>query len=380
MLPLGVDVLLLAAAVAVLLYQGLAILFAYQMPLLHPLPPSSTIPTRRKVSVVIAARNEELDLPSTLQAILAQDYPNLEVVVVDGGSTDRTREIAKTFAPRVRLFEEPPLPEGWVGKNWACSVGARATDGEWVLFLDADVGTHPAAVRTVVDWAEREDASLASIGAKVEMVGFWERTVLPFFVQMVLTYFRSPRVNRRDSRAALANGQFLLVRRDDYVQLGGHEAVRGLVLEDVALARRFRAAGRTLRLAWAPELARTRMYRTRAEMREGLLKNIHGTDYSTARQLGFMVGLVGLFLLPLGLLPLGVATQDPYLAGMGAFLYLALFGKHVAFTRSLGAPWIYGLLFPVAVGFYLAVVATSIRRGVRHRPIVWKGRSYRWQG
>ncbi|MGI0068176.1 MAG: hypothetical protein ACREB9_07180, partial [Thermoplasmata archaeon] len=131
---------------------------------------------------------------------------------------------------------------------------------------------------------------------------------------------------------------------------------------------------------WAPELAQTRMYRSRSEISEGILKTVHGTRYSTAVQLGRIVGLVGLFWLPLGLLPLGLVVANPLLIGMGIFVYLALFGKHVAFARSIGAPAVYGLLYPVAVAFFVVLLTRSIRRGARGRPVAWKGREYSLRG
>jgi len=176
MVPLWVELLLLVASVAVLLYQGFALLLAAQMPRLDPGSPPVTAPEALpQVSVVIAARNEELDLPATLDCLLAQDYPNLEIIVVEDSSTDRTGEVIDTRAPRVRRVNPPPLPEGWVGKNWACWNGAQAATGEWILFEDADVRTHPAAVRTTLEWAEREHADLVSIGPAVDMRSFWER-------------------------------------------------------------------------------------------------------------------------------------------------------------------------------------------------------------
>jgi chlorobactene glucosyltransferase len=380
MLPLWVALVLAGAAVAVLLFQGVALLFALEMPRLDPAPPDRVARPRPLVSVVIAARNEEEDLPGTLDSLLAQDYPSLEIAVVEDGSTDGTRAVIDARSPRVRRVDPPPLPAGWVGKNWACWTGARATRGEWLLFLDADVRLHPAAVRTSMDWAEREKADLATIGPRVEMKGFWERVVLPFYVQMVLTYFRAPHVNRPDSKTAMANGQYWLTRRASYEQLGGHEAVRSVVLEDVSIARRFRAAGLRLRLAWAPTLAETRMYRDRRELFEGLLKNIHGESFSAARQVGFLLGLFGLFLLPLALLPFALGEGNLWLAGVGAFVYVALFGKHVLFARAVGGDPVSGLLYPLAVGFYLVLVATSLVRGVRRRPVVWKGRSYSLRG
>jgi chlorobactene glucosyltransferase len=375
-LPVDLVALLAAAAVLVLLLQGYPLLLAYEMPRLDAAPLGAARREWPRVSIVVAARNEESDLPGTLDALAAQDYPNLEVVVVEGGSTDGSRRAIEQRAARVRLVDEPPLPDGWVGKSWACWAGAHATSGEWLLFLDADVRLAPTTVRTTLEWAEREGAVLATIAPRIETVGFWERIVMPFYVQIVLTAYRAPHTNRDDSSSALANGQYWLVRRADYEAVGGHAAVRDQVLEDVAIAARFRAAGRRLRIAWAPALATTRMYRDRREMFEGILKNVHGTRFSAARQAAFLAALVGLYWLPLGLLPLGLAEGSLVLAGLGAFLWVALLGKHVAFARTTGAPAGYGLLYPLAVGFYVVVVATSLVRGLRGRGVTWKGRSY----
>ncbi|MCI4360550.1 MAG: glycosyltransferase [Thermoplasmata archaeon] len=368
-------VLLVLATVGVLLFQGVAIVLALRMPRLEPLPPGNGGRSAR-VSAIIAARNEENDLGPCLDSLIAQDYPDLEILVVDGGSTDGTREIARGRAPRVRLIEEPPLPDGWVGKNWACHVGAEAATGDLLLFTDADVRYHATAVRATVEWAEREHAALATLAPRIETVGFWEKVVMPFYAQMVLTYFRTPRVNRPDSRAAMANGQYLAVRREAYRAVGGHAAIRSAVLEDVRLAQGFRRARLPMRVAWAPELIATRMYRDRQEMFEGLLKNVHGPRFSAFRQVGFLAGLIGLFLLPLGLLPLGWVEGSIPLILAGALLWVALFGKHVAFARGFRCDPAYGLLFPLAVGFYVVLVSTSLVRGLARRPVVWKGREY----
>lgn len=375
MLALWAEVALLVAGAAVLVFQGIAVVLAKAMPELGPAPATSSSP-RGRVSVIIAARNEEGDLPNCLDSFLTQDHPDLEILVVDGNSTDGTREVARARAPRVTLVEEPPLPAGWVGKNWACHLGAARATGEFLLFADADVRAHPTAVRRTLEWADAERADLVSLAPRLEALTFWERVVLPFMAQVILTYFRTPRVNRDGSRTAMANGQFLGIRRAAYRALGGHEAIRGAVLEDVRLAQEARRLGRPLRVAWAPELLVTRMYRDRHEMFEGLLKNIHGTRFSLARQSAFLAALVGFFLLPLAILPVGIAYGSLAVTVLGAILYLALFAKHVGFARSLtGAP-AYGLLYPLAVGFYLALVVASIGSGLRHRPIAWKGRDY----
>ncbi|MCI4373270.1 MAG: glycosyltransferase [Thermoplasmata archaeon] len=373
-LPTWVVLLVLAGSGVALVYQGLAIVYAYAMPTLGPAPPGP-VPSGR-VSVIVAARNEVDDLPATLDCLLAQDVSDLEILVVDGGSTDGSQAVTDARGPRVRRIDEPPLPEGWVGKNWGCWTGATAATGDWLLFLDADVRTHPAAVRSVVGWADSERADLATLATRVEMHGFWERLVLPFYIQMVLTYFRAPRVNRPGSSAAMVNGQFLLFRRAAYDRLGGHAAVRSYVLEDIAIARRARAAGLTIRLANAVELATTRMYRDPEEMFEGLLKNVHGAEFRATRLVGFLGGLIGFFLLPLAVLPVGLWTGNLPLVAVGAFLWVALFGKHAAFCHAVGSPAVYGLLYPLATIYYVRLVGVSLVRGLRRRPVRWKGRAY----
>ena len=378
MLPLTVVLIVTGLAVLALLFQGVALYLAARMPRLGP--KSAGLPlSKERLPVVIAARNEEMDLPHCLDDLHAQRNVELEIVVVDGGSTDRTRDVVAARGAFARLVAEPPLPEGWVGKSWALDTGARSTHGEWILFTDADMRFHPDAVASALAWGEREGADLLTLAPPIEMRGFWENVVLPFYAQMVLTYFRVPRVNRDDSRAAMANGQFILVRRRSYEAVGGHTATRSFILEDVGLAEAFRAAHLRLRVAWTPELLTTRMYRTNAEMYEGLLKLVHGLRFSAKRQAAFLVGLVGGFLLPLAILPLGLITGTWTLTALGAVLYLALFGKHVVFTRAVRGRAVYGLLFPVAVGYYLVLVTASLVRGIRRRPIHWKGRSYPYQ-
>lgn len=379
MLAGWVVVLALVGGVVVLLVQGAPIYLAARMPRLDPGDEAVREPSPR-VSVIVAARNEELDLGACLDGLLAQTYPNLEIIVVDGGSTDRTGAIARARGPRVRVLEEPPLPDGWVGKNWGCRVGAAAATGAFLLFTDADVRYHPDAVRATLAWAEREGADLATLAPRLEMVGFWEKVILPFYTQAVLTYFRAPRINRDGSRAAMANGQYYLITRAAYDRVGGHDSVRGVVLEDVQLARELRRAGGRLRIAWAPELVTTRMYRDRHEMFEGLLKNVHDTRFSAGRQFAFLAGLVGLYWAPLLILPIGLLASNALLTVFGAFLYFALFAKHALFAAGIRGSAAYGLLFPVAVGFYVVLVATSLVRGVAGRPVEWKGRRYPLRG
>jgi hypothetical protein len=147
-------------------------------------------------------------------------------------------------------------------------------------------------------------------------------------------------------------------------------------VEDVALARRFRAAGKRLRVGWAPELLSTRMYRDRHELYEGLRKSAHGTEFRPGLQVLYLAGTIGFYLLPLLVLPFGLWVGSELLVGLGAFALFALFAKHVVFNRAIRmSPW-YGLLFPLAAGYYVVLLASSLAGGLRRQPVTWKGRSY----
>ncbi len=367
--------LILGLALIVLMFHGWVLWLASRMPSV-PGTMQLTPPIGVRVSAIVPARNEEEDLGPCLDGLLGQEYALSEIIVVDGDSEDRTREVAQARAPRVRLVTAPPLPEGWVGKNWACHIGASAAQGDYLLFTDSDVRYQPRAIGAALAWGEAERADLTTLAPRIETIGFWERAVLPLFTQFVLTYFRTPSVNRDSSSAAAALGPFLLIRRSAYERVGGHAAIRGAVLEDIALAKRLRQAGLRIRIGWAPDLLVTRMYRDRSEMSEGILKNLHGVRVSAWRQVGFLSALVGLFWLPLLALPLGLWSGSLLMTGIGVVLWIALFGKQALFTRAARGRARDGLWFPIAVGYYVVLVIRSIRRGMSHRTIVWKGRSY----
>lgn len=374
LLPLGYFL-------ALFLGQGAIVLLAYQMPSLSPEGTGSLVSTP-SVTVIVPARNEAQELARCLDDLGAQDYPprggRMDVIVVDGGSTDGTAEVARGHPLHPTVLLEPPLPADWVGKNWACHQGVQNAQGELLLFLDADVRLAPEAVRAAVAHLQSTQAQLVTFAAKVVMEGFWERVVMPLYIQFVLLYFVTPRVNNDRSSRAMANGQFLLFDRKGYQLCGGHERVHAAVLEDVRLAQELKRAGGRLRIVWAPELVQTRMYADRREMSEGILKNLHGTRFSVGRQLGLALALFVFFLSPFVVLLLWGLGWLPFLWGLVAvLLVLATAAKQVGFQGAVGAPRGYGLLYPLGCVFYLGLFARSIRRGLGSAEVSWKGRSYR---
>lgn len=229
-----------------------------------------------RVSICVPARDEERVIGRLLASLCAQDAADIEILVVDDHSTDRTGAIVDEYAardPRVRKVVPPALPEGWLGKNHALHVASQHATGDLLLFVDADTVHHPAAVRTAVEILGDADVLVVLSGQEV---GSWaERVISPFFWSLVLSAV-DPSAAEDPARPdeAMGNGQFALFRAAPYRAIGGHEAVRDVVVEDVSLVRRLKHAGARYRLAVGPDLTRTRMYRSFQEVWRGFSKNV----------------------------------------------------------------------------------------------------------
>ena len=224
-----------------------------------------------EVSVIVPARNEQDCLADCLRTLVEQQDVNCEIIVVDDHSTDATAVIAAKFP--VRVITAGPLPSGWSGKCNAAWTGARIAKGKWLLFTDADTKHAPDSVATGLHEAREFDAGLLSYSPKQEVHGFAQRALMPvIFAELAATY-RPKDVCDPNSPVAATNGQYLLIRREVYDAIGGHAAVGGSVLEDVALAKRVKQAGYKLRFRTAGVVS-TRMYRSFAQMWEGWTKNL----------------------------------------------------------------------------------------------------------
>ena len=225
------------------------------------------------VSIVVPARNEEASLADCLESLTAQTGIVFEIIVVDDGSTDRTREIAQSFA-KVRVISPGPLPDGWTGKNNAVVAGAKEARAPWLLFTDADTVHLPGSLARALAEAKREGADLLSYSPKQVVVTFSERAVMPVVFAELAAKYPPQKVRDQSGEIVAANGQYLLVRRAAYDDVGGHAAVATEILEDVALARLFRNAGKRVYFRYGGDAVRTRMYRNWPQLREGWTKNL----------------------------------------------------------------------------------------------------------
>ena len=242
----------------------------------------SALPGSLQVSIVVPARNEEACLSPCLQSLAAQSGVCFEIIVVDDGSTDRTREIAESF-PGVVVSHPAPLPPGWSGKVNAMEAGATRGRGRWLLFTDADTVHLAGSLGRAVSEAERHGAALLSYAPLQEVHSFWEKAVMPVVFAELASRFRPTEVSDPKSHVAAANGQYLLISREAYDAVGGYSRQATTLLEDVALARAVKASGHQIFFRYAPDAVRTRMYRNFAQLRDGWTKNLALLFPSTTR-------------------------------------------------------------------------------------------------
>ena len=208
--------------------------------------PDQRIPQWPKVSVIMPARNEEKTMEEALDLRLKDDYPNIEYIVVDDRSTDRTGEIIDAYAKkdlRVRPLHIKKLPEGWLGKLYAMDQGVRIAKGDWFLFSDVDVHVTPGTVRRAVAHAEREKIDHLAIFPELYAVNFFVDILNTIFVRMISLGVKLWEVEDPKSKSAAGVGSFNLVRRSSFNRSGAFEAIRLDHGDDVALGQLLKETG-----------------------------------------------------------------------------------------------------------------------------------------
>jgi chlorobactene glucosyltransferase len=347
------------------------------------------------VSVLVPARNEEDRIRDCLVSLVSQQPPVREIILLDDRSSDRTGEIARELgfserkAARLRLIRGEELPEGWVGKNWACHQLSRSADpaSGHLLFTDADTIHAPDCVAVALAHARAARADLLSLWPR-QITGTWsEKLVIPLGYLLFMSFqpffllgwlqgdperVRRWGVGARHLAAmGVANGQFLLFRRRSYEALGGHEALQDHLVEDIAFGRRVASrTGEGMRLVNADgiDLLKCRMYASFAGVWEGFSKNLRPVfEEAHYSFLLFGVMIFTLFFLPFLLIGIGCAAA--WIA-VGIILLTRLI-----LTLRFRTSWFGLLVHPAAVILSLLIALNSWRLCLR-KGIVWKGRVY----
>jgi 4,4'-diaponeurosporenoate glycosyltransferase len=324
------------------------------------------------LSVVIPARDEEARLPALLESLRRQDRPPLEVIVVDDHSSDRTAEIAERLGARV--LPAPPLPPGWTGKTWACQCGALAARGEHLLFLDADTVVEPGGLEMMLRLPV-EEPGVHSICPYHRVERPYEGLSAFFNLVMVAGVNAFTALGKRARQQGLF-GQSMLVRKEVYLAAGGHEAVKGRILENFFLARKFREKG----IATACRVGRGAIsMRMFPDGPAGLARG-WGKAFASGAAATPPAALVPISIWLTGAATVAVvALLAPLVEGIGpvqvAALYSVFAGQLFWLLRRIGSfSPAAAVLFPVPLAFYFAVFfhsALKARRGWKTR---WRGR------
>lgn len=341
-----------------------------------------------RVSVIVPARDEARNIARCVRSVLGTTYPDVELLVVDDHSADGTAELARAAAAgdgRLRVLDNPPLPPGWMGKQWACATGAAAATGRVLCFADADTEHAPDLLPRAVAALRARDAALLSVAGRQELGSFWEKVVQPqVFAVIAARYGGGDRVSRaRRPVDKIANGQCLLMTRAAYDRVGGHAAVRDVVVEDLKLAQRTAEAGLPVHLVTGERQLATRMYTSLAELVRGWRKNV----YAGGRE-AMPLGAAGQLLFPFLLLlpaaaqlkPLAVLLAAPFVLVPDRDLLAAVIAVGATATfwaavyRRAGLSPLWALAFPVGAAAYLLIALQAIARG---RRVEWRGREYR---
>jgi chlorobactene glucosyltransferase len=340
-----------------------------------------------RVAVIVPARDEIANIGRCLASLVTQDHQQLAIVVIDDHSTDGTADTVRTFARtdgRIVPLKSPPLPPRWSGKVNACAAAARFVGraADWLCFLDADMVCKPRLISSAVAAATRGNIDLLTLAPRQELGSFAERLILPCGLYLLSFAQDLIKVQARDSNDAAATGQFMLIRREVYEDVGGHAAVSHSIIEDVELARLIKRRGHHVLMQDGTALLATRMYAGWSTLWPGIAKNLVdmlGGPLRTLMTVAIAVTLSwAIVVLPI--LDASFCIADcghacvalvPALAGSAA-----AFGLHIAGAAFFRIPLYYGLFFPLGYSIGALIALDSVRWRFTRR-VRWKGRVYR---
>jgi chlorobactene glucosyltransferase len=340
------------------------------------------------VSVLVPARNEEHNIGRCLRSLLQQDYPALEIMVIDDRSTDRTAEIVREMQKahgQLRLIPGRELPPGWIGKNHALYQGVQEAQGTYLLFVDADVTLAPSCIRQTVSYAVEHHTDLVTVSPTLVSLSFWEKVVLPVIGQLVVSFFPLSKINNPHSNLVLVTGPYLLFKRETYQRIGGHERFKGEIVEDLVLGKALKQAGYRLNYLLGTELVSLRMYTDLKGIWEGFSKNF----FVGMEQRVWLAAVLALLLCAVLVVPwLSLITSLGYvwlgkwqgyrvvvLTLSSAQCLLTLFHRWVL-HRYVQLDNTYPYLQPLGALVIVGILTNSTLRVLLRKGISWKGRVY----
>jgi chlorobactene glucosyltransferase len=361
---------LLFQSISVALFLG--IMFAVSVSnaiLMKKLSRFEGIPNGPLVSILIPARNEEKNISKCVYSLLNQDYRNLELIVLDDSSSDATLQILESMTnefSNLRIIKGEALPEGWLGKHWACHQLASEAKGEILLFTDADTVHSSPTISHAVSVMIREETDLLTAVVKERTDTLGELITIPFMIHSVFSIFPLVIAYGKKFRSlAVTSGQFMMFRKQSYLSIGGHEAVKDHGVDDISLGRLIKKARMKWRLYDASDLVECKMYDGFKAAYLGFLKNYFSLfDYRI-----IPAAFVWSWMLTLDFFPLIVAllfifgVAIPESAGILSLISLSLsFGMWVLASAKFSLRPLVIFLYPLItlissiIGFHSIIV------------------------
>lgn len=356
----------------------------------HPLAPGKPDGNPR-VSILVPARNEERSLPRLVHSLRNVTHPSLEILILDDRSNDATPQLLDAFRQEnpemVRILSGDPLPEGWIGKPWACHQLAEAATGDYLLFLDADVTFEPDAVSHLLYEMEHSPADLITVWPIQELGTRWEQILIPMVYHALVTLLPIEAMNQRpwwlpeilyrrlQPLFGAACGQCLLFSREAYDAIDGHRSVRKEVVDDVMLARAILSNGRTIRMATGHRNVYCRMYHSHKEIHAGFRKNfLAGFDYRISLFLLSGATHAVIYGLPFLMLPAGLWSDQPYWVLFSTLSIVLILLQRL--WLSVWFHWnpLFALTHPIALGWFQLLGLQSIADRLSGNNVSWKGR------
>lgn len=357
--------------VIVLLGLGITWIIFYKIPIL---PDAKEVLTDLpKISVIIPARNEEKNLPLLLKDLSKQTIPALEIICVDDNSEDKTPQIA--LENGVKLISLKTKPEGWVGKSWACHNGAVTATGELLLFLDADVRLGHDGIRTLLS-SYFKDCHTISVQPYHKTVKMFEQFSIMFnLVQIAANAIALPK-----PRSVGLYGPVILIPRDDYKKVGGHESIKSSIVDDIALGTRLKKTNLPFSVYVGNSEVSFRMYANgMRSLFQGWTKNISTGATKTPTSVFIMVFLwfTSLFSVPIHLIKYLILANWTWVI-IYSILYVLWVCLLANLTKRIGQFHVWAVIFyPIVLFFFFCVMMISSLKKLLRLEVTWKGRKIR---
>lgn len=320
-----------------------------------------------RISLLVPVRNERDNIISCLRSLLKQSYPDFQLIALDDNSTDGTWEVMKELAAtdqRLTVVRGSPLPDGWLGKHWACQQLFQLSDGEMLVFTDADTFHHTDTLHCAVAALLAENADLVTAFPQQKVISWAEWLAVPVIPWSIFSFLPLALAQRmKTPRMSFANGAYMLFTRAAYEKVGGHYAVKDEVVDDLALAKRVKSANLRLRILDGTEYVSCRMYKDFHQVIDGFGKNLFAAFNYNVPLFMFIWLWVGLvFIEPpiyilYGLFGPGVNAFSMLFAGITILLSLILWV--MTYKRFKFAIW-QSCLYPITIVFFIVIAVRSM--------------------